>query len=190
KKVLDVPLQDGVSIDGLDLSDDGAKLVVIQTTRNPLAALPRGLISIYDVSTGEKLIAKPQNSSWLRLPSFSHDGRLIAANVSRPNVGSKSVVILGADDGEELRECSGHADTVSGIAWNQAGTRLTTVSQDGILKFWDASTGLELMSLELQGQRPVPVEFSPDGLSIATIVDGNTISIWRAPVVNVPFPPN
>jgi WD40 repeat protein len=73
-----------------------------------------------------------------------------------------------------------HGDSVEDLSYNGDGSRLATVSRDGIVKIWDVATGRELRSIrELAGRavavlqareqaaHSVAVAFQPDGKAVA-----------------------
>ena len=63
---------------------------------------------------------------------------------------------------------SGHVDGVTAVAWSPDGSRIATGSAVGV-RVWDAVTGEDLFSLELEcGRRVESVVWSPDGSRIAT----------------------
>ena len=54
---------------------------------------------------------------------------------------NKSVYILDAETGEELREMSGHTDFVKCFAWSPDSTKVVSGSHDNTARVWDAATG-------------------------------------------------
>jgi WD40 repeat protein len=72
----------------------------------------------------------------------------------------------------------GHSDEVYHIEFSPDGSRLVTVSPDGLAIIWDAHTGEKLLTLS-EGSSLYWVVFSPDGSRIAVAnFDGGWVSIW------------
>jgi WD40 repeat protein/serine/threonine protein kinase len=130
--------------------------------------------------------------------AWSADGRLIATGGQ-----DRIVRIWDARTGKQLRELSGHARTVSGVAFSRDGKRLVSASggierqfprlgvpnplnlpsdtQDEVpdLKIWDVDTGKELRSFSLPGKGP-GMALSPDGETVAATFGGARLFIHRA----------
>jgi WD40 repeat protein len=79
----------------------------------------------------------------------------------------------------EQRTFIGHRDYVLSVSWSPDGTRLATGSWDGTAKVWDASSGLELLTLRGFGGQVFSVAFSRDGKLATGSWDG-TAKIWDA----------
>ena len=74
---------------------------------------------------------------------------------------------------------SGHVDGVTAVAWSPDGSRIATGSAVGV-RVWDAVTGEDLFSLELECGRGVEsVAWSPDSRRIATGSDVG-VQVWDA----------
>jgi WD40 repeat protein len=77
----------------------------------------------------------------------------------------------------------GHNLRIFSVAFSPEGTRIATGSMDGMLKLWDAASGLEMLTRQICSYRDgvSSVAFSPDGKWIAT---GdywyNSAQIWNA----------
>jgi WD40 repeat protein len=70
---------------------------------------------------------------------------------------------------------------VDGIAYNHAGTRFTSISDDGTLKIWDVSTDKELFTLQAGFPNinvPRKISFSPDDTRLATPAGEHSAKIW------------
>jgi WD40 repeat protein len=72
-----------------------------------------------------------------------------------------------------------HQDSVSNAAFSPDGDRLVTSSDDNTTRIWDAYSGKELISLEIDSLVNF-VAFSPDGNHVATASRDKTARIWDA----------
>jgi WD40 repeat protein len=79
------------------------------------------------------------------------------------------------DSGEFQRAAfiTAHSDVVSGIATSTDGRLLATVSLDGAMRLWDASSGSEAFTTEILGGRPRALTWSPDGRWLASPLTGH-----------------
>jgi WD40 repeat protein len=66
------------------------------------------------------------------------------------------------------------------VAFNRDGTRLATVSTDGTVKLWDATTGQEVLSLRGHSGGVVSLAFSQDGNLLTAGTSDGTIHVWDA----------
>ncbi len=80
-----------------------------------------------------------------------------------------------------LATLPGQTQPVDGIAYNHADTRLASISNDGTLIIWDASTDKELLTL----QAGIPnvnlarkISFSPDDKRLATPAGEHSAKVW------------
>lgn len=73
----------------------------------------------------------------------------------------------------------GHTDIVTGAVYSQDGTRIATSSADGTARIWDASTGIELLTIQATTEGWVnSVAFDPNGKLLATGSDDKMARIW------------
>jgi len=111
--------------------------------------------------------------------AFSHDGRQIAAGLSKGRVHLWKI-----PEGQALKEWSAHPGTIQGLAFSPDGRFLATSanrwpgSRDPNLRLWDAERGKRLH--DLRGHQDVvsAVAFSPDGLGLASAGEDATVRLW------------
>lgn len=109
----------------------------------------------WNIENGQKTIAINQLAGFADRMEFSPDGMQLAV------VGER-VEILDANTGERLYDLIGHAGRVHDLAFSSDGKRITTVTQDGTIKIWDLTTGLEISTL-VDVSSSKNVLLSPDG---------------------------
>lgn len=119
-----------------------------------------GRLTVWDARTGEQLAAYTDGSAG-RPSRFSPDGRRIAQILEA----EKRVQIRDADTGHVLASLDGHTAPVWTLGWTPDGSRVTTASQDGTARVWDAATGRELFALQVG--HPIAALASPDGRTLA-----------------------
>jgi serine/threonine protein kinase len=73
---------------------------------------------------------------------------------------------------------SGHRRPVTGIAFSADGWRLFTCSEDGTLKVWDTSSGLEVLTIPISPGTPSALAFGASD-SIMAVAHGKQITLIR-----------
>jgi len=67
-----------------------------------------------------------------------------------------------------LATLRGHDDTETNLAWSPDGKSIASMSDDGTVRLWDASTGREVRSFDVDLESLHTVAWSPDGKTLAT----------------------
>ena len=74
-----------------------------------------------------------------------------------------------------------HTGQVYSAAISPDGKQLVSSSEDGTLRFWDASTGRCLHTIEVpSGIANTPISYSPNGRFVLTASKDNTLLLWNA----------
>jgi predicted NACHT family NTPase len=68
--------------------------------------------------------------------------------------------------------------TVFAVAFSPDGKRLATAGSDGVVRFWDVTSGRELLTCKSHSNLVVSVAFSPDGKTLASSSSDRTIKLW------------
>jgi WD40 repeat protein/serine/threonine protein kinase len=75
---------------------------------------------------------------------------------------------------------TGHADTVSALAFTPDGKTLASGSRDRTIKLWDAHTGQERATLTGHTEHLEDLAFAADSNLLASVTSDGTIKLWRA----------
>lgn len=123
---------------------------------------------VWNVEDGRELAVIP---SRVHDAAFSPDGQRVAIFS-----GNKTAEVWDLVGGRKVRTLPGHRSAVNAIAFGQEGRRIVTVSDDGILKTWNASFGRELLNHPFYTD---DVAFSPDGRRLITTQFDGLVRIWE-----------
>ena len=157
----------------LELSPDGRRLAVLAgayTEQGPVAAEYR----VYDAVTG-RFLQSFRGAKEAAPIVFSRDGRLLAAETAR-----HTVTIWDLDQGGRALALPEHSSAVTRLAFSPDGTRLASLSGQGITLF-DVRSGNQLLVLrESNGPFSVrefiaPGRLAGGGTTIRFSADGNQI---------------
>ncbi|MCB9124674.1 MAG: choice-of-anchor L domain-containing protein [Caldilineaceae bacterium] len=75
---------------------------------------------------------------------------------------------------------TGHTGPVWGVAWSPDGSQFASGAEDGVVRVWDAATGVELAALTGPGGEVYGVAWSPDGSLIAAGSADTLVWVWDA----------
>ncbi len=124
-----VRLTTGLGLQGMALSPDGQTLY----TAWPLTA--------YDVATGRQIWRRDGVTAFLNM-DVNAAGSLLALAIE--NDPQRDVLLVDAADGTTATRLRGHRDLVRDIRFSPDGSLVGSVSNDGELIVWDATTGRPL----------------------------------------------
>src|ERR1044071_8660253 len=74
----------------------------------------------------------------------------------------------------------GRTDTIYRIAWSPDGAYLSSPSEDGTIRIWDARSGACARTLQGHTRAVYSVAWSPDGRRLASASTDKTIRLWEA----------
>ena len=152
----------GMDVLSLAVSPDGTRVAVG-------AYDPSGQFRMIltQIATGKTLAAGPG------VPyAYSPDGTRLAGT----DADKKNVVLWDAHTLRPLAGWQGHTETINTIAFNRAGGRLVSASNDGTVRLWDVATGRCLHNFKGHTGEVFAAAFHPDGTRLAT--GGRDRSVW------------
>jgi WD40 repeat protein/transcriptional regulator with XRE-family HTH domain/energy-coupling factor transporter ATP-binding protein EcfA2 len=170
-ELLTLPFENGDQLRGLAFSPDGTRIAVTSTR------FPWG--RVWDATTGEVLLSGFSDHRDVLVDiDFSSDGKLMATGSS-----DTKAKIWDTMTGEVLYTLSGHTLPVTGVAFNNAGTRLVTVSWDHTARVWDITPASESLFIPIDSPWSLRTSYSPDGMQLLTDYpseDVAKVKVWDA----------
>lgn len=89
--------------------------------------------------------------------------------------------LLNAADGNKIytiEPWQGHKEWVNGVRFSPDGTLFASVSDDGLLKVWETTTGTNLYTFRGHTAGMNQLAWHPDGKRIFTTANDNTVKVW------------
>jgi WD40 repeat protein len=150
-------------------SPDGKRLASAGSAGQGMKA-----VMVWDVKTGEEVLALKADSGGAARVCFSPDGQRLATGGCW-----RTAKVWDARTGQELLYLKGNPIDVTSVCFSPDGKRLATGSGGGVdthykplpgeVKVWDAQTGQEVLALKGHtGAILTSVCFSPDGKRLAS----------------------
>ncbi len=143
-----------------------------------------GTVCQWNISTG-KLIRRFDAKSAIQAVAISPDGKTLATGI-RDN----AIKLWNVSTGELIHTLIGHTDQVMTVAFSPDGKTLASGSWDDTIKLWNVNTGKAIREAMPEGliatftghkEKVWSVAFNPDGKTLASTSQDDTIKIWRVP---------
>lgn len=168
------PLRHEQSVQNARFTPDGRHVVTVSLDHSA---------RVWDARTGQHVIAVSHEDEFdLFSPQFSPDGGRVAT-ASRNGARIWSLLT-----GQPLAEPLTHAERVTSIQFDPAGSRVVTTSKDHTARLWDAATALPLGEALVHTNGVISGEFSRDGRWLATASYDGLARIWEVPQFAGPVP--
>jgi serine/threonine protein kinase len=141
-------------------------------------------IKLWQVSTGREIRTLTGHSFFVNSVTLSWDGKILASGSS-----DNKIKLWQVSTGKEIRTLAGHTNPVSSLAFNPippiafdtGGLRGTMASGswDNTIKIWELNAGNEICTLNEHSNYVRSIAFSPDGQTLVSASDDDTIKIWQ-----------
>jgi hypothetical protein len=79
-----------------------------------------------------------------------------------------------------LHTLKGHSNKVNAVAWAPDGLRLASVSEDQMVRIWEAAQGQKVAKWTAFNATARAVAWSPDGRLLAAVSSQGTVHVWEA----------
>jgi WD40 repeat protein len=156
-------------------SPDGARLATTSSD---------GTVRQWDSATGREVEAPyDRHSGEVLAVAYSPDGRLVASAGT-----DRTIRVWRAAGRRDMAALHGHTGGVIGLAFDQLGRRLASLSGNSYLRYpgddtvriWDVEPEAPLPALRGHSEIVFSVAFSPDGRRIASGSGDGTVRLWDA----------
>jgi serine/threonine protein kinase/WD40 repeat protein len=156
----------------IDFSPDGSRIAYVQARGINL----KPEFHLRDLDRGKELWTRP----WWGVFAFSPDGRRLAINLNNPPEPRELLVVDAATGDKQLR-LEVDDNTPGSVLFSPDGQRIVTIARD--VKFWDAETGEEVLTLARgTGGR---FQFSADGHRLIAVWHGYNAAQQRESAIQV-----
>lgn len=117
-----------------EFSPDGTTLAsswLIATNADRLKPNPKGVITLWDVRSGQKITQLEKHTKPITALAFSPDGTLIASGAE-----DNTIIVWDAKNGNQLKALQGHSGAINSLAFSPDGKLLYSGSLDGTVIIW------------------------------------------------------
>ena len=131
-----------------------------------------GEISLWLVTTGQKIANWKAHKDWIRSVAFSSDSTVLASGSK-----DKTIKIWNTNNYQCLQTLKGHTDEVWSVIFSPKELKLASGSNDKTVRIWNLETKEHLI-LKQHTQQVQSVAFNFDGTKLASGSEDKTINIW------------
>lgn len=133
-----------------------------------------GKVYLYDVASGELMMALGDEVDTILAADISSDHRLVALGGPQ-----KMVRVFSTETGELVYEIKKHTDWVTAVEFSPDGVLLATGDRNGGLFVWEAMTGNEYLTLKGHSDMISDVTWRADSNVLASASRDTTIRTWE-----------
>jgi len=135
-----------------------------------------GLVTIWDLNTGQPAKVLTNVLGAVNDLRFSPDGKVLAVAGGQPSA-KGDLRLFNVADWKLIANLGGHADVVSCAIFSNDGKHLASASFDKTVRIWDAGSHKLLQSHSGHSDFVYAVAFNPDGTWIASASKDRTVKI-------------
>jgi WD40 repeat protein/serine/threonine protein kinase len=135
----------------------------------------RGVVTLWDSKTGEKLKSFDNQLGVMLALAFSPDGRYIASSTINPK---HTFVVWDTNTPDAAQVVAGHNGAVHRLRYSKDGRYLASCDTLGVVKLWDPATLKEIRSINAHAAPVIDLAFSPDVKQFATASEDGKICVW------------
>jgi hypothetical protein len=135
-----------------------------------------GKVRMWDAATGEVLWSA-DHGQYVHSVAFAANGRLVASGGSDK---AAPIRVYRADNGQVVRDLTGHTDSVLSVAFSQDGRRLLSSSYDNTVRMWDVAAGREIHNFRGHTWWVWSAAWSSDERQIVSASQDGRVIVWSA----------
>jgi WD40 repeat protein len=141
-------------------------------------------IQLWNARTGKPGLSLNQQADIINSIAFSEDGTLLVSGSGSPPPDTQDprILLYRVADGAVLLSLPGHNEGTRGVDLSPDKRTIVSVGEDNLtfnLKYWDATTGALIRTINTSATATNDVSYSPDGQLVAT-GDSGGIHLWSA----------